>query len=296
MRSVIAVGVVAVVIVLAALLLLAAGHSTGDSGQGTASAFTSLLGTGSAMAAGPRVAPAYPGTSEDGGAGEGTAAGAPPPDEVDEDDSGAEVNDDGTPPPSPPEPALVQPAVEPVVQPVVERAAEPVVEPVVERVVEPTRVGYCDAQGKFYELTVDQYKTEPWSAKGPWTDAYRDPETGAVSCDFPRKEPEAPASEPAVPDRLGYVTINTPGYDGSTSFRVNIYIRENGVKTSQQRRVRNNETITFTLPPGATSRVKFNGAKCAGWSLKGTTPSALHWEYEATHATPSDDPKCEEAP
>ncbi|MBX4201999.1 hypothetical protein KW803_03885 [Candidatus Saccharibacteria bacterium] len=297
--------VVAVIVVAAVILFVASGHSTGDSGEGQASAlFSFVLGTKSALAAGPPpVPPVYPGGSID-ASGEGTADDAPPPEEVPEgDDNGTEVNDDGTAVTNTPEPTSNpnESAPKPP-EPAATTTTTPVAQP------EPPRAGYCDAQGKFYELVVDQFKTDPyWAAKGPWTDVYTDSATGAITCDFPKKEEETqptvmatttapvkkPAEVPVAPVRTGFITIKTPGYDSSTSFRVNIYESlKNGTKLSQQRRLRNNETIAFKLPPGATTKVKFNGAKCAGWYLKGTTPSSLHWVYEATYSVPSDDPKC----
>jgi uncharacterized repeat protein (TIGR01451 family) len=87
-------------------------------------------------------------------------------------------------------------------------------------------------------------------------------------------------------DRTGVITVRTPGYDKLVSFRVNVYVNAGGVKRQLfQDRIWNNNPITFKLPPGATSQVKFNGAKRAGWNLIGTNVGPLNWVYTATRVS-----------
>lgn len=108
---------------------------------------------------------------------------------------------------------------------------------------------------------------------------------------------QAPKPKSMVRSRTAYITVRAPDHVGDhpLSFRLDIMkTLKDGTKKSEPRRIWNNQTTTFSLPPGATSEVEFNGAKCAGWKLHGTTPAPLHWVYEATRMPIP--PECQKTP
>lgn len=71
----------------------------------------------------------------------------------------------------------------------------------------PDHAGYChrvNGVWKFELLEKDQQINDPyWASQGPWRDAYRDPVTGAISCDFPAQPttPVTNTSQPSVSPR-----------------------------------------------------------------------------------------------
>lgn len=75
----------------------------------------------------------------------------------------------------------------------------------------PPRAGYCDPKtGKFYDLVIGQDKQEPYASMG-LIDAYADPVSGSISCDFPKPQEKAPSVSPqaAVPSSVSRLSKPT---------------------------------------------------------------------------------------
>lgn len=65
------------------------------------------------------------------------------------------------------------------------------------------RAGYChlvNGSWTFRELVVGQHENDPhWAAQGPWREARKDPQTGAIDCEFHKSQTIIPESSPQAP-------------------------------------------------------------------------------------------------